>query len=385
MIIVTICAIYQAMYIPRILDLSDALKKKSIFLFGPRQTGKSSLIRHALPKTKVFNLLDQSTFLKLSTSPAFLRETLTPKDKIVVIDEIQKLPMLLDEVQLLIEEKGIHFLLTGSSSRALKRRGVNLLGGRARSRFLHPFIFNELKDFNLIQALNRGLIPSIYFSDSPQEDLKAYCGDYLQNEILAEGLTRNLPAFSRFLEVAAMSQGKLINFTEIANDSQVKLSTVREYFQILQDTLIAVEVPAFLKTRKRKAIQTSKFYFFDVGVAASLACRGSITGKSPLFGEAFETYLFHELCAFKDYTKKECLQYWRSASGFEVDFILDEHTAIEVKGKSIITEKDLRGLKALREEKLMKKYFLVSLEKEIRKVDGIEIYPWDQFLQMLWS
>ena len=385
MIIVAIYANNHTMYIPRILELSDSLKKKSLFLFGPRQTGKSSLIRHTLPKAKVFNLLDQATFLKLSVSPTFIRETLTPKDKSVVIDEIQKLPQLLDEVQLLIEEKGVHFLLTGSSSRALKRRGINLLGGRARSRFLHPFIFNELKDFDLIQALNRGLIPSIYFSDSPQEDLKAYCGDYLQNEILAEGLTRNPPAFSRFLEVAAMSQGKLINFTEIANDSQVKLTTVREYFQILQDTLIAVEVPAFLKTKNRKAIQTSKFYFFDVGVAGSLATRGIISGKSPLFGEAFETYLFHELCAFKDYTKKESLQFWRSASGFEVDFILDEHIAIEVKGKSIITEKDLRGLKALREEKLMKKYFLVSLEKDIRKVDGIECYPWDRFLQMLWS
>jgi predicted AAA+ superfamily ATPase len=373
------------MYIPRILDLSETLKKKSVFLFGPRQTGKSSLIRHTLAHAKVFNLLDQATFLKLSASPSFLRETISSKDKTVVIDEIQKLPGLLDEVQLLIEEKGIRFLLTGSSSRALKRRGVNLLGGRARSRFLHPFVFNELKDFNLIHALNRGLIPSIYFSDSPQEDLKAYCGDYLQNEILAEGLTRNLPAFSRFLEVAAMSQGKLINFTEIANDSQVKLSTVREYFQILKDTLIAVEVPAFLKTKNRKAIQTSKFYFFDVGVAGSLASRGQVIGKSPLFGDAFETYLFHELCAFKDYRQKESLQFWRSASGFEVDFILDEHIAIEVKGKSVITEKDLRGLKALREEKLMKKYYLVSLEKEIRKVDGIEIYPWDKFLQMLWS
>lgn len=373
------------MYIPRILDLEGVLRRKSLFLFGPRQTGKSSLIRHVLPGVKVFNLLDQATFLNLSQSHLRLREELTKKDKIIVIDEIQKLPSLLDEVHLLIEERGLHFLLTGSSARALKRRGVNLLGGRARSRQLHPFVKPELKDFNLLRVLNRGLIPSIYFSDAAEEDLRNYCGDYLQNEILSEGLTRNLPAFSRFLKVAALSQGKLVNFTQIANDSQVKLTTVREYFEILKDTLIASELPAFTGSKTRKAIQTSKYYFFDVGVVGSLCHRGRIEMKSPLLGEAFETYLFHELNSYKDYHQAQSLQYWRSTSGFEVDFILNENIAIEVKAKSTISSQDLRGLKALKEERLMKRLILVCMEGSPRKVDSIDILPWELFLQMLWE
>lgn len=373
------------MYIPRKLDLHEILQKKSLFLFGARQTGKSSLIRNTLKNIKTYNLLESDTFLSLNQRPARLREEVTSKDKIIIIDEIQKIPQLLDEIHWLIEEKGIRFLMTGSSSRKLRQGGINLLGGRARHRTLHPFVKAELKNFDLLRALNNGLLPSLYLSDSPDEDLKAYCGDYLQNEIYAEGLTRNLPAFSRFLEVAALSQGNLINYTQIANDSQVKLTTVREYFQILKDTLIAFELLPFKKTKKRKAIVTSKFYFFDVGVARFLQNRSHLRMKTPEFGEAFETYIFHELKSFCDYKNRGELTYWRSKSAYEVDFIINDQIVIEVKAKENITLSDLKGLISLKEEKLVKELIVVSLEKRPRVVEGIHIVPWDHFLDGLWT
>lgn len=376
----------MAVNIAREIDIKAALEKKSCFLYGPRQTGKSWLIRHQLQGYRTYNLLDSETYLKLSRTPKRLREECVPREKIVVIDEIQKLPNLLDEVHYLIEERGIHFLLTGSSARKLRRGGVNLLGGRARVKYLHPFTKSELKDrFDLHRALNRGLLPSIYFSGEPEEDLKAYIGTYLKEEIAAEGLTRNIPAFSRFLEVAALCNGRMINFTNIANDAQVARTTVHEYFQILKDTLIAHEVPGWGKSIKRKPISTSKFYLFDSGVARFLQNRKEVYSRSPEFGELFETYVFHELKACADYRSAGGICYWRSVSGFEVDFILSDHTAVEVKASAIVSGQDLKGLKALREEKKLKRYILVCFEKEERSVDGIQILPWTLFLDKLCS
>jgi len=314
-----------------------------------------------------------------------LREEVSQRDRIVVIDEIQKLPALLDEVHLLIEKYRTHFLLTGSSARKLRRGGINLLGGRARSQTLHPFIFSELAEFDLLKALNYGLIPSIYFSDDPVEDLKAYAGNYLREEIAAEGLTRNVPAFSRFLEVAALCNGTIINYTQIANDAQVPKSTVQEYFKILQDTLIAEELPAWRETVKRKPILTSKFYFFDVGVVRHLQHRSRLQEKSPEFGEAFETYMYHELKSYIDYQSHGDLHYWRSKSNFEVDFILNGVTAIEIKAKNTIGNRDLKGLRALQEEALLKNYIVVSLEKRPRTVDSITVLPWRIFIERLWA
>lgn len=376
----------MSQYIDRKLDLRRVICKKSCFLFGPRQTGKSSLIDHTLADIRVYDLLDSETFLALSRHPKRLEEELQPGETTLVIDEIQKLPSLLDEVHRLIEKKKIRFLLTGSSARKLRRGGTNLLGGRARSRYLHPFIRRELGDqFDLLSALNRGLIPSIYFSDSPAEDLRAYTGDYLQLEIAAEGLTRNIPAFSRFLEIAALCNGQLINYTKIANDAQVPSSTVQEYFQILRDTLIAFDVPAWKKTKKRKPISTSKFYFFDIGVVRQLQHRTELLAGSPEFGEAFESYIAHELKAFVDYQACGDLCFWRSKSGYEVDFILSDKTAIEVKAKTNITPRDLKGLRALEEEKQLERYLVVSLEKAPRTIDHIEILPWQVFLDRLWE
>jgi len=373
-------------YLSRALDLTEVLKKKSCFLFGPRQTGKTSLIRHSLSDYRVYNLLENEDYLKLSRAPQRLREECSPKDKIVIIDEIQKLPALLDEVHFLIEEYGIHFLLTGSSARKLRRRGVNLLGGRARIRHLHPLSICELKEkFDIMKAVNHGLLPAVYFSDSPEEDLESYVGTYLKEEIAAEGLTRNVPAFSRFLEVAALCNGKILNYSKISNDAQVPRSTVQEYFEILKDTLVAHEVPAWLKTHKRKPIGAFKFYLFDIGVARFLQNRGPCRMGSPEFGEAFESYIFHELKAFVDYRQAGEVAYWRSQSGFEVDFILSGATAIEVKASKTVGDHDTKGLRALREEGGLKHYVLVCLESVPRRVDRIEILPWKTFLDRLWT
>lgn len=373
-------------YIKRIINLKEKLLKKSHFLFGARQTGKSTLIKNILKEYRCYDLLDSETYLTLNMNPKQLEQELTNKDTIIIIDEIQKLPKLLDEIHRIIENYGVYFLLTGSSKRKLRRGGINLLGGRARSIHLHPFIYLELKEkFNLFNALNNGLIPSIYFSDAPKEDLKAYAGDYLKQEIANEGLTRNIPAFSRFLEIAAISNSNIINFTNISNDAQVPLSTVQEYFQILKDTLIAFEVPAWKKTKKRKPISTSKFYFFDIGIVQFLQHRSNLNLKSPETGEAFETYIAHELKSFLDYTQKGELYYWRSKSGFEVDFIINDVLAIEVKATGKIAHRDLKGLKALMEEKQIKHYIIICLEKNQRIIDNIRILPWQIFLEKLWN
>ncbi len=372
-------------YIERIVDLNGLLGKKSYFLFGPRQTGKTFLIRHTLGGMRVYDLLDASIYLALSQNLSRIAQELTPQDRIVIIDEIQRLPELLNEVHRLIEERGVRFLLTGSSPRKLRRGGINLLGGRARTKYLHPLTYRELGDrFDLVYAVNRGLLPSIYFSDDPYTDLKAYTGSYLQQEIMAEGATRNIPAFSRFLRVAALCNGTIVNFTNIANDTQVARTTVYEYFEILKDTLILHELPAWRKTKKRKPLASSKYYFFDIGVAASLLERKFHPG-TPEFGEAFETYLFHELISYRNYISGEPLSYWRSTSGFEVDFIIDDHTAIEVKAKENLSLNDIKSLRALAEEKKLKRYLCVSLEPRMRKIGDVIILPYKDFLEALWS
>ena len=372
-------------YIPRVLDLPALLTRKSHFLFGPRQTGKSFLIARALPGVRVYDLLDSTVYLALSQQPGRIAEELTAADRVVVIDEIQRLPELLNEVHRLIEERRIKFLLTGSSARKLRRGGVNLLGGRARTRYLHPLIARELGPrFDLICAVQCGTLPSIYFSDDPQADLAAYAGSYLQQEIVAEGATRNVPAFSRFLRVAAHCNGTIVNFTNIANDAQVPRTTVYEYFEILKDTLVLHELPAWRKSLRRKPLASSKFYFFDAGVTAALQGR-QLRPRTPEFGEGVETYLMHELVAYRDYVSGEPLSYWRSTSGFEVDFILGDHTGIEMKAKDTISPRDVRSLRALAEERKLKRHICVSLETRPRRVDGIAVMPMQKFLDALWS
>ncbi len=371
--------------IDRSIDLSALLGNKSHFLLGPRQTGKTTLIRKQLPEVVVYDLLDSAVFLALSQNPGRLAEELAPATEFVAIDEIQRLPELLNEVHRLIEERGIRFLLTGSSARKLRRGGVNLLGGRARTKYLHPLTWAELADhFDLARAIEAGTLPSIYFSDDVAADLAAYTGSYLQQEVVAEGATRNVPAFSRFLKVAALCNGTIVNFTNVGNDAQVPRTTVYEYFEILKDTLLLFELPAWRKSKRRKPTASSKYYFFDVGVVGALQGR-QVRAGTPEFGTAFETWLMHELRAYSDYRSGESLHYWRSTSGFEVDFIIGDHTAVEVKAKSNVSAKDLRSLRALAEERKLRRYLCVSLESRRRSVEGIELVPYERFLADLWA
>lgn len=369
----------------RAAGLAAWMTRKSHFLLGPRQTGKSYLVRQALPKARVFDLLDSSVFLSLSQNPGRLAEELTPADRVVVVDEIQRLPELLNEVHRLIETRGVRFLLTGSSARRLRAGGVNLLGGRARMRYLHPLTRHELgARFDLTKALSRGLLPSIYLSDNPSADLAAYAGTYLQQEVVAGGATRNVPAFSRFLRVAALANATLVNFTNIASDAQVPRTTVYEYFEILKDTLILHEVPAWAASKKRKPIVSSKYYFFDVGVVGALQGRAAAS-PAPDQGFAFETYLLQEIKTYSDYVSGEPVCFWRSTSGYEVDFLIGDHTAIEVKAKAVVGPQDLRSLRALGEEGRFMRLLCVSLEARRRQAGNITILPYGQFLDRLWA
>jgi len=371
--------------VPRLLNLEELLRQKSHFLFGPRQTGKTFLARRMLKNARFYDLLDSSTYLALSQNPGRIAEEVSSLDRIVVIDEIQRIPGLLNEVHRLIEERGIRFLLTSSSARKLRRGGVNLLGGRARTRHLHPLTYRELKGgFDLNRVIESGLLPSIYFSDNPGADLKAYAGTYLQQEIVAEGAARNIPAFSRFLGVAAFCNATIVNFTNVANDAQVARTTVYEYFDILKDTLLLHELPAWRQSKKRKPIASSKYYFFDVGILATLQGR-EFRPRTPEFGEAFETYLMHELICYRDYVSEEPLSYWRSTSGFEVDFIIGGHTAIEVKAKQNLSPVDLKSLNALSEEKKLKRYLCVSMEPRRRRIGDVIVLPYKEFLEELWG
>lgn len=372
-------------WVDRQLDIGRLLEKRSFFLLGPRQTGKTTLIQHVLPDIRFYDLLDSANYLALSRNPGRLAEEIGSSVKRVVIDEIQRLPSLLNDVQRLIETRDVKFLLTGSSARKLRRGGINLLGGRARVKYLHPLTYRELGDkFVLNQAMQRGLLPSIYFSDDPRADLESYAGLYLQQEIMAEGATRNIPAFSRFLKIAAHSNGGIVNFTNIASDAQVARTTVYEYYEILKDTLILRELPPWRKTVKRKPLASSKYYFFDVGVVSALQGRPFLPG-TPEFGEAFETFIMHELSSWSDYASGELLSFWRSKSGFEVDFIIGDHTAIEVKAKENVSSQDIKSLRALREENKLKHFLCVCMEKRSRDVDGIKILPYTEFLTSLWE
>jgi uncharacterized protein len=374
--------------INRYLDINSMLTKKSLLLLGPRQTGKSWWIKNSLPGIKIYNLLKSEDYTKLAHNPALIRAELRDDDQLLVIDEIQKLPALLDEVQYLIDEHNVNVLLTGSSARKLKARQVNLLGGRARVRNFHPLSWIELqKDFELNKALSRGLIPSIYLSDSPQEDLLSYAGTYLREEVAAEGVAKNVPSFSRFLEVAALCEGQLINYTNVANDSQVAVSTVRTYYQILEDTLLGYQLLPWKQSKKRKAIATAKFYFFDIGVCRHLQGRHILERNSAEYGQAFESYISHEIKTYNDYCHSGMLplHFWRSTSGFEVDFLIDECTAIEVKSAKVINDSQLKGMRALSEEKTFKHKVVVVPSGQSQKTsDGINIISFDEFLENLW-
>ena len=384
-------------YIKRVLDISHDLERKSQFLFGPRQTGKTSWIREELDGVRYrFNLLDKKLVKALQEDPELFAGILRRQgieNGIVVVDEIQKLPFLLDEVHNLIESTDIKFLLTGSSARRLREQGMNLLGGRAGWKEMYPLVWPEIKgDVPELDFLFKtGLIPSIYLSDDPDSDLFDYVQLYLNEEIQAEALVRNLPSFERFLEIVALENSEMLNYENISKDVGVSRSAVISWFKILYDTLIAFEVPAYTKTKKRKAYASSKFYMFDLGVIRHLLGFEKIEAGSSEYGKFFETYMAMEMRAYIGYKSRPKINisplcYWRSLSEFEVDFILMEKIAIETKTTRRHTSRDLKGLKALKEEGLFSRYILVCNEDYAYSTeDGIEIVPWRQFLDELWT
>ncbi|HID31343.1 MAG TPA: ATP-binding protein [Desulfobacterales bacterium] len=376
------------MVLERQLQLAPLLAMKSFFLFGPRATGKTTVVRQQLAEAAtIIDLLDSRYFLRLSSSPHELEYLIeaAPAD-IIVVDEIQRIPELLNEIHRLIESQNITFLLTGSSARKLRRGRANLLAGRVWEARLFPLIHRELPDFDLDRYLRYGGLPAVYLSAYPEEELDAYVNTYLKEEILAEGLIRRLPPFSRFLKTIALTNGEMINFTKLANDCQVPPSTVAEYVGLLEDTLIGFRLPAWTESKKRKAIKTGKFYFFDPGVTHMLAGTETLDRNSNLYGKSFEQFICMELRSYLSYRRKKLpLTYWRSKNGHEVDFLLGKKTAIEVKASRKISRNDFKGLQYLKEEGVFQNLILVSQDPVSTRTDDILTLPWEKFLSDLWK
>lgn len=375
------------MEIDRQLKIAPLLAKKSFFLFGPRATGKSTLIRQQLADiATVIDLLDSRIFLKLSDSPYELESLIAADNRdIVVIDEIQRIPELLNEVHRLIEAKKLTFLLTGSSARKLRRGQANLLAGRVWETRMFPLIHREIPDFNLDRFLRYGGLPAVYLSEYPEEELDAYVNTYLKEEIMAEGLIRRLPPFSRFLKTIALANGEMINFTKLANDCQVPPSTVTEYVGLLEDTLVGFLLPAWTESKKRKAIKTGKFYFFDPGITHMLAGTETLDRNSNLYGKSYEQFICMELRAYLSHRRNKLpLMYWKSKNGHEVDFLLGTKTAIEVKASRRVNKRDFKGLRYLDEERVFKNFILVSQDPVSTKTGKFQALHWEKFLRDLW-
>lgn len=359
---------------------------KSCFLWGPRKAGKSYWIRHHLKDAALIDLLKTEVFSEYAVRPVLLRERFEGTKKLIVIDEVQKVPQLLDEVHWMIENCGCQFLLTGSSARKLRKGHANLLGGRAWRRILLPLSYSEVSGFQIEKAVVSGMLPPHFLSDNPVEELRAYVADYLKEEIAAEALIQNIPSFSEFLRVAAITSSELVNYTNIAREAGINQRTVRAYFDILEDTFLGFRVSPWRKSKNRRMILAEKFYLFDMGVANYLARRHPVPGSSD-FGKSFEHFILMELRAYQAYKNPEMpISYWRTSSGQEVDFLLGEReVAVEIKAGKV-HEGDLHGLYALMDDASVKKAVIVSFEKEPRRVTRqIEILPWQDFLALLWN
>lgn len=361
----------------------------SIFLFGGRQTGKTTLLRQQFPDTTFFDLLDTNVRRRLQQRPVLLYETLKdkPMGTLVIIDEILEVPEILNEVHRLIVERQLVFILCGSSARKLKRKGYNTLGGRALPVYLYPLVSAEIPDFDIDRAVNYGTIPPHYLARNPWRLLAAYIDVYLKEEIKEEALVRNLDAFQRFLEVAAFTDGEIINNNNIAQECGVHATTVSSYFDILEDTLIGYRIPAYTKVMKRRLVQAPRFYYFDVGVTNYLLHRKELIRGSADYGHAFEHLVVQELVAYMHYRHcEEKLSYWRTYTGVEVDIIVgDARIAIEIKSTEEVQNRHIKNLKAFAEEHPDSKLMIVSLDVFTRQMGNIEcIYVMD-FFHRLWT
>ncbi len=368
-------------------------QRQSAFLWGPRKTGKSTYLKEMFPQSLLYDFLKTDLALEFTKRPSLLREQVLAKDMAflehpIILDEVQKVPQILNEVHWLIENKGLSFILCGSSARKLMRGKANLLGGRAWRYEMFPLVTAELGDVNLLRVLNHGMIPDHYLRDNYQKSLSGYVRDYLKEEVFAEGLTRNIPAFARFFDAVGYTHGELTNYSNIARDCGVDAKTVKEYYQILIDTLLGRMVEPFKRRQSRQIItKAPKFYLFDVGVAGAMTKRSISEERGELFGRAFEHFIFTEIVAHSSYSELDYgINYWRTKAGYEVDFILGEgEVAIEVKGQSSVDNRDLRPLKAFIEEYATKKALVVCNEKEERVVGKIRVIPWRRFLEELWG
>ena len=374
--------------INRIYQLNKELED-SIFLFGARQTGKSTALRQQFPREIYIDLLNSEVRNRLERRPSLLYEMLKDKAEgtIVIIDEIPEVPTLLNEVHRLISEKNLRFVLCGSSARKLKRKGTNTLGGRAYPVFFHPLVSAELPDLDIDRAVNYGMIPSHYLAKNPERRLSAYIDVYLKEEIKEESLVRNLLAFQRFLEVAAISNGEILNNRNIAQECGVNASTVSSYFDILEDTLVGYRIPAYTKVVQRRLVQAPRFYFFDVGVANYLMHRSRLVRGTPEYGHAFEHLVIQELIAYMHYTHQdERISYWRTYAGTEVDVIIgDARIAIEIKSVEEVLPKHLKGLKSFGEEHPNCRRIIVSHDIIPRRIGDIECIPVKDFFRRLWD
>lgn len=360
---------------------------QSAFLWGPRKVGKSHWIKEHISDAVLIDFLKTDVFADYISRPSLLRERYAHTQQRIVIDEVQMVPNLLNEVHWLIENKKIGFLLTGSSPRKLRQKHANLLGGRAWRFTMTPLSYIEINDFDMERVMLSGLLPPHLLSEDPIQDLRAYVADYLKEEIAAEAVVQNIPAFSEFLRIAALTSGELLNYTNVARETGVSAKVIRHYFQILEDTLLGFRLQPWRRQVNRRLIETEKFYLFDVGVANYLAQRKP-SPLTPEFGKSFEHFILMELKAYQAYRNPDLLlHYWRTNTGLEVDFILGEmEVAIEVKSSKRVHEADTKGLKALNDSHTVKRLLLISFENEAKILgDKIECLPWESFIKMLWD
>ena len=372
----------------RILNINNELDG-SVFLFGARQTGKSTFLRTMLKNERYFDLLDSKLRKRLSRDPSVLYESLKKCDEgtIIVIDEIPEVPELLNEVHRLISERNLRFVLCGSSARKLKRKGKNTLGGRAYPLYFYPLVSAEIPDFDIDRAVNVGMLPSHYLAKNAARSIAGYIDVYLKEEIKEESLVRSLNAFHRFLEVAAQTDGEIVNYNNIAQDCGVSATTVAEYFDILEDTLIGYRVPAYTRTNKRRVTKAPRFYYFDVGIVNYLLNRSDLVRGTIDYGHAFEHLVVQEIIAYLGYThSREKISYWRTYTGVEVDVVLgDARVAIEIKSTEEVQPRHLKGLKTFGDEFPDSRRMVVSLDQFTRDMGEIEcVYVLD-FFKLLWA
>lgn len=382
------------MYYQRLLKIKLP-KKQSAFLWGARKTGKSTLLKHLFPDAPYYDLLKSDLFLMLLKEPHIFREevlALEPKNQLVIIDEIQKVPALLDEVHWLIENTDFQFILCGSSARKLKRMEVNMLGGRAWKYSFFPLTYPEMPTYHLLEIFRTGTIPSHFNNPHYKKALKSYLEDYITLEIQAEGLVRNLPAFARFMDCLRFSHGEMISYSNMAREAGIDQKTVKEYFQILEDTLIGYFVYPYRKKVSREIISDiPKFYLFDVGLANAIKKADIPDLKGPDAGKSLEHLILLELTAYRGLHEKDfTIQYWRTKTGLEVDFILGNgEVAIEVKLQGNVQKADIKGLRAFMEEHKPKKNYVISLVPRARKMTleegDVDILPVELFMKKLWN